>query len=76
MLDREFEINKEIGKKIKSSRLAQGVTQALLAEQVGVSFQQFQKMEIGQNRVSAARLQLICEYLKLSPLVFYIDNAA
>lgn len=33
-----------------------GLTQEELAEQVGVSFQQFQKYENGENRISAGRL--------------------
>tara|TARA_R110002124_G_scaffold64985_2_gene177565 strand:- start:370087 stop:370317 length:231 start_codon:yes stop_codon:yes gene_type:complete len=74
MLEREYDINLEIGRRIRALRLDQGVTQALLAKHVGVTFQQLQKIEIGKNRVSAARLLLICEYLELSPLMFYKNH--
>jgi transcriptional regulator with XRE-family HTH domain len=40
--------------------------QAEIAQALGVSKQQVQKYEIGQNRVSAARLFGICSILKVS----------
>jgi len=42
------------------------MSQADLAKALGVSKQQFQKYEAGQNRVSAARLFDICRVLKVS----------
>ena len=43
-----------------------GISQADLAETLGVSFQQIQKYEKGVNRVSAARLFAICKALNVS----------
>ena len=37
-----------------------------LGEKLGVTFQQIQKYEKGRNRVSAARLFMICEALDVS----------
>jgi transcriptional regulator with XRE-family HTH domain len=39
------------------------MSQARLADQLGVSFQQIQKYEKGANRISAARLYEICQIL-------------
>lgn len=44
-------------------RRAQGVTQAQLADAVGVTFQQFQKYECGVNRVTASTLVQVAAYL-------------
>jgi DNA-binding XRE family transcriptional regulator len=71
MLEKELQINRAMGLKIRELREASYVTRIMLASHVGVTFQQIQKIESGKNRVSAARLQLICEYLGISPMVFY-----
>lgn len=42
------------------------MSQELLSEQLGVSFQQIQKYESGKNRVSAARLFDVCKVLNVS----------
>ena len=51
---------------MREGRQAIGITQADLAETLGVSFQQIQKYEKGVNRVSAARLFAICKALNAS----------
>src|ERR1700710_613027 len=45
-----------VGAKIRIFRIHRGVSQADLAEQIGVSFQQVQKYERGMNRIGASRL--------------------
>ena len=42
------------------------MSQAVLGEKLGVTFQQIQKYESGRSRVSAARLLEICEALDVS----------
>ena len=42
------------------------MSQADIAKTLGISTQQVQKYEAGQNRVSAARLFDICRVLKVS----------
>ncbi len=49
-------IDIHVGKRIKLRRLALGVSQETLAERLGVTFQQIQKYENGDNRISASRL--------------------
>ena len=45
-----------IGRRVRRKRLEAGLTQAALGTSLGVSIQQLQKYETGQNRISAARL--------------------
>jgi transcriptional regulator with XRE-family HTH domain len=45
-----------IGGRIRARRRELGLTQAQLAERLGVSFQQVQKYERGDNRVAASTL--------------------
>jgi transcriptional regulator with XRE-family HTH domain len=50
-----------------------GISQSVLADKLGVSFQQVQKYELGVNRVGASRLQQICTALDV-PLTFFYDG--
>ncbi|WP_269274659.1 helix-turn-helix domain-containing protein [Sinorhizobium psoraleae] len=61
-------IDQEIGARIRATREVLGVTQQLLASDVGVTFQQIQKYEKGINRVSAAMLVKLCQAMKISPM--------
>jgi transcriptional regulator with XRE-family HTH domain len=65
------ELDQHIGHLIRSLRVAGGVSQASLAAQIGVTFQQVQKYENGKNRVSGSRLQMIAEALGVSPAKFF-----
>ncbi len=49
-------IDIHVGKRIKLRRLALNLSQETLAEQLCVTFQQIQKYENGDNRLSASRL--------------------
>lgn len=49
-------IDRLVGKNLKLFRTAAGMSQTEVAQKVGITFQQFQKYERGQNRVSAGRL--------------------
>jgi transcriptional regulator with XRE-family HTH domain len=55
-----------VGAKIRVFRIHRGVSQADLAEQIGVTFQQVQKYETGMNRVGASRLSRIATVLGVS----------
>ncbi|WP_438852464.1 helix-turn-helix domain-containing protein [Brevundimonas nasdae] len=65
-----------LGARIRKRREIQKITQAQLAVAAQVTFQQIQKYERGQNRVSAARLALIAGFLQSHPADFYGDAAA
>ncbi len=71
MLEKERQINKAIGQQIRAQRRALNISQSMLAAHIGVSFQQLQKIEIGKNRVSAARLLLISQYFDIPLMDFY-----
>ena len=58
-------VDVNIGARIRESRLAAKMTQADLAKELGISFQQLQKYEKGSNRISAARLYQICKLLEV-----------
>ncbi|MBS0241980.1 MAG: helix-turn-helix transcriptional regulator [Proteobacteria bacterium] len=55
-----------IGRRIRSLRLRRGLTQEDLAHRLGVSCQQLQKYEGGENRVSAARAVEIAQHLEVA----------
>jgi transcriptional regulator with XRE-family HTH domain len=67
-----------IGASIRLRRRQAGISQEMLAENCGVSFQQVQKYENGANRVSFSRLVQIAHALglRVSELVGEIDEAA
>ncbi|WP_287011334.1 helix-turn-helix domain-containing protein [Brevundimonas sp.] len=60
-----------IGGRVRAFREAQKITQAGLAGAIGVTFQQVQKYERGVNRISAARLLQIANFLRLPIADFY-----
>jgi len=55
----------ELGRKLKNARLALGLTQAAVAQAIGVAAQQVQKYENGRNRISASRLTQLGTALKI-----------
>lgn len=63
-------VDQTIGRLLKAKRISKGVTQSVLGDAVGVTFQQIQKYEKGSNRVSVSRLIAICGALKTNPAVF------
>ncbi|RTK92796.1 MAG: XRE family transcriptional regulator [Rickettsiales bacterium] len=67
------EVDKFIGKKIYSLRLALGYSRQQLSEVIGVTHQQLQKYEKGTNRISVGRLALIAKALSKEISYFYED---
>jgi transcriptional regulator with XRE-family HTH domain len=59
-------VDQYIGARIREERLTLSMSQTVLGEKLGVTLQQVQKYEKGANRVSAARLFVICEALDVS----------
>jgi transcriptional regulator with XRE-family HTH domain len=55
-----------VGARIRMFRINRGLSQTVLAERIGVSFQQVQKYEKGANRVGASRLSQIASVLGIS----------
>ena len=55
-----------VGTRIRMLRANRGMSQTMLAERMGVTFQQVQKYEQGANRVGASRLSQIASVLGVS----------
>jgi transcriptional regulator with XRE-family HTH domain len=64
----------QIGKLIRSQRLALAMSQTTLAEKLGLAFQQVQKYEKGINRVGSGRLAKIADALGVEPSYFFSGN--
>lgn len=64
-------VDVEVGHRIRIERLARGLSQTALANQLGVTFQQVQKYEKGVNRVGAGRLTKIAEVLGVPVGAFF-----
>jgi transcriptional regulator with XRE-family HTH domain len=70
------EIDRRISRSISRLRQVRGLSQTEIAKALGISFQQFQKYEHGQNRISAARLVAIAQILGVTPhdLLYWTDE--
>ena len=55
-----------IGLQLRKIRLMRGRTQSRVSKAVGVTFQQIQKYERGQNAISINIIMKLCEYLDVS----------
>lgn len=66
-------LDQYIGSKIRERRSSMGISQEKLGEKVGITFQQVQKYERGQNRVSASMLYNIANILNVD-FAFFTDG--
>ena len=67
----EIEIDRHIGQRVRERRIVLGLSQSVLAEGLGISFQQLQKYETGFNRIGAGRLYGCAELLGVRPEYFF-----
>lgn len=70
-IDAAERIDRHMGARIRHRRREVGISQAKLAETLGLSFQQVQKYEIGANRVSASTLWRISQMLGVAPSYWF-----
>ena len=63
--------DKIVGRNIRIHRLARGLTQSGLGKSLGVTFQQIQKYEQGDNRVGSGRLYQIASIFEVPITAFY-----
>ena len=68
---RPQEVDRHVGTKLRERRLALGLTQQLLAEMIGTTYQQLHKYEKGVNRIAAGRLHAIAGALGVEPGYFF-----
>lgn len=66
-------VDRHVGRRVQEKRLDLGLSQTALGKAVGVSFQQMQKYEKGQNRISASKLFEIADFLKVD-IPFFFDG--
>ena len=64
-------VDVHVGNKLRLRRRLLGMSQAAVAGQVGISFQQLQKYESGSNRVGASRLYQLAQVLGVAPSAFF-----
>jgi transcriptional regulator with XRE-family HTH domain len=69
----ESRVNERVGRNIRKLRVLAGWTQADLAGQLGLTFQQVQKYERGQSRVSAATLFRLRQFFACNYADFFVD---
>jgi len=67
-------IDAHVGGRVRARRDKRGMTQEVLAEALGISYQQIQKLEEGTNRIGAGRLQQIARILDV-PVAFFFKDA-
>jgi transcriptional regulator with XRE-family HTH domain len=60
------EVDKIIGQRMRSFRLAKHMSQKEIGKHLGVTFQQIQKYENGKNRLSGSRLVTVAKVLGTS----------
>jgi transcriptional regulator with XRE-family HTH domain len=67
--------DKYAGDRVRTRRLALGMSQTELGQALGITFQQVQKYEKGTNRISTSRLQQIANILEV-PIMFFFEERA
>jgi len=66
------DVDTHVGKRLHQRRIISGLSQRELAAMLGISAQQLHKYEIGQNRITAARLYRCAEVLDVPVWSFYL----
>jgi len=69
-------IDVEIGYRLRRARMERGLTQTELGALLGLTFQQIQKYENGQNRLSCSMMVMICRALELPATYFFDERPA
>ncbi|SMF84122.1 Transcriptional regulator, contains XRE-family HTH domain [Tistlia consotensis] len=66
-------VDVHVGRRVRARRKVLGISQGVLAERIGVTFQQVQKYERGHNRISVSKLYRIAQALA-TPLEFFFEG--
>jgi len=61
----------EIGKRLKALRISAKLSQSKLAQFANISYQQIQKYEAGQNKISASKLMAFSKVLNVPISTFF-----
>jgi len=65
------ELRKKLGKRIQDLRIMRSITQANLAEQIGIDTTSLSKIETGRNYPSSDNLEKIASVLNVHPCELY-----
>lgn len=65
------QIEQHVAHQLHDLRIAQGLTQQEMANEIGVTFQQYQKYEKGKNRISTGKLFVIANAYNLPVNAFF-----
>ena len=71
--DGPHSVDVHVGGRLRMRRTLLGMSQEMVAELLGLTFQQLQKYESGANRVSASRLHELSQILDV-PHAFFFDE--
>ena len=74
LMEKKIITSTEIGASIRSRRIALGLTQEQLAEEIGVSYQQVQRYEKGATTLNVENLQLIAHALETQAASFFVTK--
>lgn len=66
----DMEFNRAVGKYMRSLRRGQKISAREMGDKIGVTFQQIQKYESGQNRLPLEKLLVALHYLKYPVYAF------
>ncbi len=64
-------VDVHVGRRVREQRILVGMSQQVLAEQLGITFQQLHKNERGASRIGAGRLFQISQTLDASITYFF-----
>jgi transcriptional regulator with XRE-family HTH domain len=67
-------VDMHVGRRVRTRRMMLAISQAELANALGLSCQQVQKYEKGANRIGASRLEHISRFLHV-PIAFFFEGA-
>lgn len=66
-------VDVHVGQRLRTARLATGLSQTALGSALDLSFQQIQKYENGVNRIGTGRLHELVEILEV-PLAYFFEG--
>src|ERR1700688_31958 len=66
-------VDQSVGRRVRMVRVSRGLSQTVVASQLGLTFQQLQKYERGTNRISASKLHDIARILGVDVATFFED---
>jgi len=69
-----LDVSKKIGEKIRQIRILRRLSQENVAEEIGMSFGNFGKIERGEIEVNSSKLIEIAKVLKVTPADFFEEK--